>query len=803
MKLMKKNAFVAVLVLATLLLFACGGAEERKASYIAKAKGYVSEENFEKARIELKNALQISPKDIEARYMLAEVSEKLNDWQQAAANYRFIIDLDKKHVKARNQMGRLYFLSRNLKESRELADEVLRLDPNDVGGLTLSAAIYAQDNENEKAINDVLAALKTDPSNIEASALLASLYSKVGLTEKSEKLFLETIEKHPENIELRILLGDFYIKGNKDEEALAVFRQITEINPDLLMHRVRLASLLVRLNKQDEAENVLRDAIRHDPDGVEPKLILVDFFIRQDNKQQAEKELLAFIRQAPEAYKLRSGLAKFYKADGKPDKARKVYQEIIDAAGVTNDGLEARVKLARLLMKENDLQATEKLLDEVLKENVNHNEALISRGQIALANKDVDSAIAAFRSALKGQPNSAEIRLYLARAHMLNKEYRQAIDNLQSVLATEKNNQSARYTLAQAFSLNGDIEKSIEQYQALIKIDSENQKFRLSLFSLLIKSRNYVAARTLADDTKAANKDDFLGYYFSGVTYQSDKQFSESIKELKTALSMQPKSNKILVALVRSQLANKSSEEAISQLQKFITGSPGDVIAVNLLAEIYLRDKQYKQAISTLDKAKKIKPDWVNTYINKARVYLAISDKQAALDAIEKGIINTGGADVLVIEKSLLYIKFGDYDNAIANYELALKTKPDSIVLANNLAMALVTHKKDKESLSRARELIDIFIDSKSPALKDSVGWVLYKLGEVNQAIPYLEQAAVELSEVSVVNYHLGMAYFDKGDMKQSQQFLEKALAANAKFDGAEEAAATLDKIARTDTNGT
>ena len=124
-------------------------------------------------------------------------------------------------------------------------------------------------------------------------------------------------------------------------------------------------------------------------------------------------------------------------------------------------------------------------------------------------------------------------------------------------------------------------------------------------------------------------------------------------------------------------------------------------------------------------------------------------------------------------------------------------------MLANNLAMALVTHKKDKDSLSRARELIGVFSDSKSPALKDSVGWVLYKLGEVNQAIPYLEQAAVELGEVPVINYHLGMAYFEKGDMKQSRLFLTKALASDAKFYGVEEAAATLDKIARADTDGT
>ncbi|MFV2057613.1 MAG: tetratricopeptide repeat protein, partial [Thiohalomonadales bacterium] len=590
MKIMIKNTQLVALILVLLLFVACGGSEERKAKYISKAKAFVAEENYEKARLELKNALQIAPKDLEARYMLAEVSEELKDWQKAVANLKYIIEQDKNHTKARNKLGRFYYLGGNLKESREIGEEILRLDPNNVDGLTLRATLYSREDENEKALNDVLKALKIDPSNIEASALLASMYAKMGLTEKSEKIFLQAIQKHPKNIELRMMLANLYIREKNEKKALIILRQIVEIEPDQLVNRVRLASVLLGLNKPDDAESVLREMIARKPDELEPKFILFDFFLRQDKKQQAEKELLAFIKQEPEAYGLRIGLAKFYRAEGKNKKAKKVYQEIIEAAGLTNDGLQARVKLARILMMENKLQQAEDLLNVVLQENVNHNEALISRGQLALAKNDASGAVGDFRAALKGQPNSAEILQYLAKAHVLNKEYEQAIDNLQSALAIEQNNQSMHFELAKVFSLSGADDKAIQQYEKLLSLEPDNSNYRLALFSQLMNSKDFTKAKKLAKESKLLGKDSFLGYYFLGVIYQSEKQYSKSVKELKIALKKQPKSNKILTALVRSQLANKANRKAIAEIKAYIKGSPDDVVAYNLLAEVYLLD---------------------------------------------------------------------------------------------------------------------------------------------------------------------------------------------------------------------
>ena len=48
---------------------ACGGAEERKVTYLEKGKAYIADKNYDKARIEIKNVLQIDPKYAEA-YLL-------------------------------------------------------------------------------------------------------------------------------------------------------------------------------------------------------------------------------------------------------------------------------------------------------------------------------------------------------------------------------------------------------------------------------------------------------------------------------------------------------------------------------------------------------------------------------------------------------------------------------------------------------------------------------------------------------------------------------------------------------------
>ena len=62
---------------AALVLAGCGGAQARKARHLEKGQTFFAEGNFEKARIEFRNALQIAPNDSEARYENGLVDAKI------------------------------------------------------------------------------------------------------------------------------------------------------------------------------------------------------------------------------------------------------------------------------------------------------------------------------------------------------------------------------------------------------------------------------------------------------------------------------------------------------------------------------------------------------------------------------------------------------------------------------------------------------------------------------------------------------------------------------------------------------
>ena len=83
----------AALVTATLLV-ACGGAAARKAGYMAKGQEYLAAHDFEKARLEFRNALQMDPNDAEASFLAGEASEHLGNLREAAQMFQTAIQVE-------------------------------------------------------------------------------------------------------------------------------------------------------------------------------------------------------------------------------------------------------------------------------------------------------------------------------------------------------------------------------------------------------------------------------------------------------------------------------------------------------------------------------------------------------------------------------------------------------------------------------------------------------------------------------------------------------------------------------------
>ncbi len=116
--------------------------------------------------------------------------------------------------------------------------------------------------------------------------------------------------------------------------------------------------------------------------------------------------------------------------------------------------------------------------------------------------------------------------------------------------------------------------------------------------------------------------------------------------------------------------------------------------------------------------------------------------------------------------------KQGDTQKAIDSLEQALDLiqSPD---IMNYLAYL---YAKEGIKLDKAKELAQKAIEQRpdEPAFADTLGWVYFKMGDLDNALKYLIKAGVK--EDPEVYYHLGKVYFEKGDYAKAKSYLELAL---------------------------
>ncbi len=786
------------ILLIALGLVACGGAEDRKAEHMSKGKALYGEGNYEKARLEFKNVLKIDPKDPGARYELARVMEKLQNWKGAVGNYLGAIKLEPAHVDARVRLGQIYLAGKATDKAGEMAEAAYELARDNPDVLALRSGVKAQQGDLEDALAEGLRALEIAPEHVNAIAITASVYIKSGKRDEAIATLKDGIGRNPDSTALRALLAAVYIRQGKGDQAAALLGEIVSLEPDNLAHRVRLAALYSGLGRLEESEKALRAAMAAVPESVPAKLALVDFLAKKRGKAVAEKELLTLIEREPKEYTLRFGLARLYEAAGEVEKAKEVYQDIIAMGESSPQSLQAKNKLASWLVRQNKLDQAGALVSEVLKENPRDFEALILKGSIALVSKDASSAIADFRSLLRDRPNSPRASSLLAKAHLLNKETELAMETLRKAVESNPENSQLRLDLAKLLVRTGETEQAVQKLQEGVKAAPGDVVTLEALAKLQMMKKDWPAALETTGRIKSARPELPLGYYLAGTIYQARREYGASSAEFELAVRKAPGTAEPLSALVKTYLVQEKPDAALASLETIITEMPQHFVAHNLRGEVLMLKEQHDGAEKAFRRAMELKPGWVIPYRNLASVRLSQGDNDAAVKVFQDGLRTSPDSPALRIGLASLYERLEKYDLAIAQYEILLKTSPESQAAANNMAMMLASYRQDRESLDKAMELSKRLEDTRNVAYLDTIGWVHYKRGDLDAALPILEKAVRHAPNSPELLYHLGMANFSKGNVDLARAQLQRAIDSKRLFRGVEEARTTLEKIAGT-----
>ena len=173
--------WLAILMIAvSITLSGCGGKEQRLAKHLEKGKAFYQEADYDKAKLEFKNVLQIDPKNAEAYYLTGVIEESQRNWQKAFGYYLKTVELNPNHLEAKAKLGKFYLISGDPANAEKTVNEILAKKPGDAAGRTVKAAMMASKKDEAGAIQELRQVIATDASQLDAIALLAALYAKQG-----------------------------------------------------------------------------------------------------------------------------------------------------------------------------------------------------------------------------------------------------------------------------------------------------------------------------------------------------------------------------------------------------------------------------------------------------------------------------------------------------------------------------------------------------------------------------------------------------------------------------------------------
>ena len=175
--LIKINKKILSVFLIIFFLYACGGGENRQVKYLERAKNYFDEENFDKARIEARNVLQINPKNIEARYILGKINIEEGDIRKAYGNFSTVIDEEPENIPANTAMADLFIKVRDYERAIEHCDVILANEPNNAEILSYKSLAYAATERTSEAIELAQKAIDIDAGATEALEEMVAGYS--------------------------------------------------------------------------------------------------------------------------------------------------------------------------------------------------------------------------------------------------------------------------------------------------------------------------------------------------------------------------------------------------------------------------------------------------------------------------------------------------------------------------------------------------------------------------------------------------------------------------------------------------
>ena len=405
--------------------------------------------------------------------------------------------------------------------------------------------------------------------------------------------------------------------------------------------------------------------------------------------------------------------------------------------------------------------------------------------------------------------NVSEGFLQLNRVLARNTDRKATLSIVQRLAAKHPQIAESHGAVAQAASNAGDDEVTIKSARAALQLKPD-WEFPVLLAAQHLGKRSAAAASVELAAFVQRNPDASEARIALARSLIAEKKYSEALAEFKRVEAAAPDNADVLYALGLLALDAKDYPAAENYLRKTLTRQPRDRNLVLLyLAQVSEEQKRYPAAREWLGQvargdhyfnaqarianafARDGNLDEGRAYLqavvtvnNQQRVQMVLAEAQLLRDAnrhqdayevLEKSLDKLPNHPDLLYESAMTAEKLERVDILEANLKKVIQINPDHAHAYNALGYSLADR---NERLIEARELIEkaLKIAPDDAFIIDSMGWVMYRLGDLPRAHELLKKAHDARPDAEIAA-HLGEVLWKMNRRAEAERIWSEALA--------------------------
>ncbi len=726
-----------VLCAGLLFLTACSSTpEEREALHLKRGKTAVDGKDYRRAIIEYKVASQNMPNDAEPIYQLGITYLKAGNPQLAVEAFAKAVGLDPKHEGAQYEMAIVKVGSKRpevLQEAMPVLTAYLKAHPGHIEAMGALALAQAKLGDKAEAVRMLEASEDKDPANLRFAAAVLAYYTAMEDTATAKEVARELSEHAPNSPDAAILRARVSLSMRDTADADA------QIGRALAMKRDFLPALELRLR---------RELMEHDSSDAEETT--------QELSRLPEKQMW-------------SAYARLLFTEKKVDQGVAEFNRVLKEHG---DSADLRDEYSGLLIGAQRRKEAEAIVAGTLAKNPKDNAALLQRVTIEVDKGELDAAAGDVKTLQTLKAFSPQLSYQQARIFGARGESVQQGDTLTELLQTYPRFLNARLDLARILLASGKAKDALTLLDQAAPNQRGSSEYIFYRNMALMSAGDWdEAAKAVAAALATSRTPAFL--YQDAVLKLRNHDAAGARKSVDASFQLDP-SNKLTLALLGDVMRQGGEgQKYVEMVRDAAAKNPGSAALENTLGNLLAGRGDAAGARAAFEAAKS-----AGDAADADAEIAALDMRAGAFDQARQRLLELAkthdSARVQLMLAEIETRKGSSADVVVQHYLIALRLEPANLVAMNNLADVLAARQsKYDDALFWAQKALAL--SPASPVVEDTIGWIYYREGKYDEALPYLEKSVKGLDR-PVAHYHLAGALAKAGDPRRGRQEYEVAL---------------------------